>query len=237
MRIFLATIGIILLTSCQNSTSPSRLKTIMIRSVGEIEALPDMATFQISLYCMDKSVQTSKKCLVDKSNDLTGRLQSFGINKNDILTTSVDMNKSYTWQNNTQIFQGYRSSTTVIVTVRDIERLDEIYTELLENRNLDIGGLNFSHTKLDSLENEAYAKALEKSGILADKLLNKIPESDKEILKIGNVEISASMPTAEEMSADAAYETVAAVQNQKSVAISNGTIKIAATLFVEYKID
>jgi uncharacterized protein YggE len=102
---------------------------------------------------------------------------------------------------------------------------------------LDIGGLNFSHTKLDSLENEAYAKALEKSGILADKLLNKIPESDKEILKIGNVEISASMPTAEEMSADAAYETVAAVQNQKSVAISNGTIKIAATLFVEYKID
>ena len=186
---------------------------------------------------MDKSVQTSKKCLVVKSNDLTSRLQTFGIDKNDILTTSVDMNKSYAWQNNSQVFQGYRSSTTVIVTVRDIERLDEIYTELLENRNLDIGGLNFSHTKIDSLENEAYAKALEKSGVLADKLLNKIPESDKEILKIGNVEISASMPTSEEMSADVAYETAATTQSKRSVAISNGTIKIAATLFVEYKID
>jgi len=209
----------------------------MIKSLGEVETLPDMATFHIDLNCLDKSIKDSKKCLVDKSNELNTNLQSFGINKDDILTTSVDMNKSYAWRNNSSVFEGYRSSTTVFVTVRNIEKLDEIYTELLENRNLDLGGLSYSHSRLDSLKNEAYVNALEKSGILTDILLGKLPESKKEILKIGNVEISASMPEANESKYEAEFDMEeVAVSKNKSIAISKGTVRVTATLFVEYQI-
>ena len=239
MKQLIGIFSFLVLVSCQNTSTveSSKFKTIMIKSLGEVETLPDMATFHIDLNCLDKSIKDSKNCLVDKSNELNTKLQSFGINKDDILTTSVDMSKSYAWRNNSSVFEGYKSSTTVFVTVRIIEKLDEIYTELLENRNLDLGGLSYSHSRLDSLKNEAYINALEKSEILTDILLGKLPESKKEILKIGNVEISASMPEANDSKYEAEFdmEEVSVLKN-KSIAISKGTVRVTATLFVEYQI-
>lgn len=239
MKKIIGILSVLILASCHNNSTQeqAKFKTIMIKSFGEIETLPDIATFNISLNCLDKSIKASKKCLVDKSNELNSKLLSFGINQDDILTTSVDMNKSYRWSINTRVFEGYKSSTRMFITIRDINNLDEIYTELLENRNLDLGGLSYSHSKLDSLKNEAYVDALRKSGVLADKLLIELPESKKEVLKIGNVEISASTPKKFESKYVAEYEMdVSFVSKNKSIAISKGTVIVNATLFVEYQI-
>lgn len=239
MKKIIGILSVLILASCHNNSTQeqAKFKIIMIKSFGEIETLPDIATFNISLNCLDKSIKASKKCLVDKSNELNSKLLSFGINQDDILTTSVDMNKSYRWSKNTRVFEGYKSSTRMFITIRDINNLDEIYTELLENRNLDLGGLSYSHSKLDSLKNEAYVDALRKSGVLADKLLIELPESKKEVLKIGNVEISASTPKKFESKYVAEYEMdVSFVSKNKSIAISKGTVIVNATLFVEYQI-
>ncbi|MCJ8167102.1 SIMPL domain-containing protein [Pontibacter sp. E15-1] len=238
MKTIFGILSFILLFGCQSNSHDerSKFKTIMIKSYGQIETLPDLATFYINLNCLENSVKLSKKCLVDKTNELNSKLISFGINKDDILTTSVNMNKSYTWAKNTRVFQGYNSSTMMFITIRDIDKLDEIYSELLENRNLDLGGLSYSHSKIDSLKNEAYVDALKKASVLADKLLIELPESKKEILKIGNVEISSSLPQTFE-SKDASYEEAVetSAQNQ-SINISKGTVSINSTLYVEYQI-
>tara|TARA_R100000935_G_C2816418_1_gene157548 strand:- start:624 stop:1346 length:723 start_codon:yes stop_codon:yes gene_type:complete len=224
--------------SCQNdrTVDPAKFKTIMIKSYGEVETLPDVANFHISLNCLDSSIKASKNCLVEKSNDLVKVLKSFGVAEEDILTTAVNLHRSYTYRNNTRVFEGYRSSTSVFVTVKNIENLDEIYTELLENRNLELGELSYSHSKIDSIKNEAYVNALENAGVLADKLLEKLPETEKEILKIGNVEISASLP--QERNAEYQLEAVEEAQsaNAASIAINKGTVKVKAILFVEYQI-
>ncbi len=224
--------------SCQNNRTadPAKFKTIMIKSFGEVEALPDVANFHISLSCLDTSIKASKNCLVEKSNDLVKVLKSFGVAEEDILTTAVSLNRSYTYRNNTRVFEGYRSSTSVFVTVKNIENLDEIYTELLENRNLELGQLSYSHSKIDSLKNEAYSNALEKAGILADKLLEGLPETEKEILKIGNVEISASLPEERNARYQQDVTEQAESANEASIAINKGTVKVNATLFVEYQI-
>lgn len=239
MKHLIGIIGLLALTSCQNNSNPEEVifKTIQIKSIGEAETLPDMATFQISLDCLDKSIKTAKKCLIDKSNELDNLLQSLGIYKDDILTTSVTLNRSYTWKNNSSVFEGFRSSATLYVTIRDIDKLDIIYTELLENRNLELSGLSYSHTKLDSLKNEAYLNALEKANNLADRLLEKLPESKKEILKIGNVELSASIPTENELMYMSDFDMKEnEVSLEKNIAISKGTVYISATLYVEYQI-
>lgn len=224
--------------SCQTdrTVDPAKFKTIMIKSYGEVETLPDVANFHISLNCLDSSIKASKNCLVEKSNDLVKVLKSFGVAEEDILTTAVNLHRSYTYRNNTRVFEGYKSSTSVFVTVKNIENLDEIYTELLENRNLELGELSYSHSKIESIKNEAYVNALENAGVLADKLLEKLPETEKEILKIGNVEISASLP--QERNAQYQLEAVEEAQraNAASIAINKGTVKVKATLFVEYQI-
>lgn len=238
MKNILGLLLAVMLVGCQTDSTlaPSKFKTIMIKSVGEVETLPDVATFQINLNCLQKSVKVSKQCLVDKSNELNSKLLSFGIKQDDILTTSVNMNKSYTWRNNSQVFEGYNSSTTIYITLRDINKLDQIYTELLENRNLELSSLAYTHSKLDSLKNEAYVDALKKANTLTDKLLTELPASEKEILKIGNVEISASMPESKEQLEQDGYAVAEVAAQNRSIAISKGTVLIKATLFVEYQI-
>ncbi|MCF6296680.1 MAG: SIMPL domain-containing protein [Flavobacteriaceae bacterium] len=231
---------VMLIISCQPTETykQTRFKTIMIKAVGEIETLPDLASFRISLNCLKKSVKSSKNCLVDKSNELNQQLLDFGINQNDILTTSVDMTKSYSWSKNTRVFIGYNSSTTMYITIRDLNILDEIYTNFLENRNLDLGNLSYSHSKLDSLRNEAYISALKKSNILADKLIDELPENEKEIIKIGSVKISSSLPEPAESKNEARFKVTESenIMKAKSISISKGTVLVNATLYVEYYI-
>ena len=237
MKNILIALCVISITACERTPgSQTSYKSIMIKSIGEVETLPNEASFRIELYCLDQSVKASKACLVKKSNELMVALEAFGISKNDIRTTSVDLNKSYTWRNNSNVFEGYRSSTALIVTVKNIDSIDEVYTELLENRNLELSGLAYNHSKLDSLENEAYMGALKKAGALADKLLQNLPENQKEVLKIGNVEITSSLPEAKRhIGNDAAHQQAASVAPQ-SVGMNSGMMKVSATLFVEYLI-
>jgi len=225
-----------LLSACQmnsNSTS-TKFKTIMIESVGKVETMPNEAAFYINLSCLDKSVATAKECLVKQSNDLMNKLLSYGIKKEDILTTSVDLQKSYKWMNNSQVFEGYRSSTTIHVKMRDLDKLDIVYTDLLENENLELGGLSYTHSEMDSLKNDAYVNALKKADVLADKLLTELPEKNKEVLKIGNVQITASVPAPQYKLANAAM--MESSMDGGSIAISKGTIRVEATLYVEYSI-
>ena len=105
----------------------------------------------------------------------------------------------------------------------------------MENRNLELGGLSYTHSKLDSLHNEAYTKALKKSEVLADKLLEALPEDKKEVLKIGNVEITSSAPQAERFKGAVTTEQADASSTQ-SIGINTGTMKINAILYVEYQI-
>ena len=214
--------------------SNATYKTITLRSTGEVETLPDMASFNINLSCLDKSIENAKNCLVDKSNDLMKTLRSFGVDKDDILTTSVNLVKSYTWEKNTRVFEGFKSSTSVFVTIKNLNKLDAIYTALLSNENLDLSGLSFSHSKLDDLKNDAYVDALNKANILADRLIENLPESEKEILKIGNVEISASLPENQSKMA-VESDRAALMSNNTPVAISKGTVKVQATLYVVYQ--
>ena len=239
MKYIIIIFSIITLVSCQKKTdNNSKFKTIMIKSFGNVETLPDIATFYISLSCMDKSVAESKECLVNKTNELTSKLTSFKIPSKDILTTSININKSYTWKNNSRVFEGYKSNTTVHVTLKKIELLDDVYTDLIGNKNITINGLQYSSSKIDSLQNEAYVNALKKSEILADKLLENLPEKRKEVLKIGNIQISSSSPSSIEVDKNSNLRTSLEykLKANKTISISNGAIKTNAILYVEYKI-
>jgi uncharacterized protein YggE len=228
---------LVTITSCQMNTSTSsstKFKTFMIESVGKVETMPNEASFYINLSCLDKSVTSARECLVRQSNELMTKLLGYGIKKEDIQTNSVSLEKSYTWTNNSRVFEGYRSSTSLVVKVRDLDKLDVIYTDLLENEHLDLGGLTFAHSDIENLKNEAYVNALKKADVLADKLLTELPEKNREVLKIGNVQITSSNPGVQEPRA--MMYAKAEMSDAGSVAISTGKITVQATLYVEYLI-
>ena len=212
-------------------------KTITMSSVGVITVLPNIASFSINISCLRKNSKLSKDCLADKSDRLNTQLLNLGISKNDILTTDLQMYKDYKWSQNTQVFQGYKSLITVYVTVRELGNLDATYTQLFENQNLEVGGLSYAHSNLDSLKNEAYLKALEKSRILADKLLEKLPQNKKEIISISNFRDLGHFG---EYRGGTPKLKVSALQDanaQPRLVVNKGNITVKSHLFVQFKIE
>lgn len=230
-----------LLVGCRGRNSVSSFKTMMLKSEGEIETLPDMATFTIDLNCLRTRVAESKKCLSEKSKTLTDRLLAFGIEQKDIKTTSISSYKSYVWKNNSQVFEGYRCSLSTHVTIKNLNKLDKIYAEFLEDKNLEISGLNYMHSKIDSLENEAYLVALNKANILADKLLTGMKESKKDVIKVGNVQISSTTYNTNMGDEYIQYENrhanyEASPLTKPSLSVNKGMVKVNAILYIEYRI-
>ncbi len=243
MRTLATLFTLFILVSCQKTTieKETKFKTIMLRAQGQVETTPDMASFRVRLKCLKNSVSASKKCLVDKSNMLNSELLGFGIKQVDILTTAVEMDKRYRWKNRSQIFMGYESVTSMIVTIKSMDSLANVYSALLENKNIYLDRLTYTHSKLDSLKNKAHLVALRNADILAEELMKELPETEKELLKIGNVAIEASLPTTKNQSREGAYMIAEAEYSMKvikdNIPINYGIVKVDATLFVEYQIQ
>jgi uncharacterized protein YggE len=238
MKKILFLVAIITLASCQpNSENSKPIKTMMIKTFGMMEVAPNMASFTIGLSCEGRTTTLAKDCLVEKSEDLNKTLRSYGIAQEDILTNSVNMRKDYAWSNGKRIFKGYIASTQTFVTVKNLDKLDELYTTLLENKNLNLNGLNYAHSQVDSLKNEAYLKAFKKAGVTADKILEGLPETQKEVLQIGNVSITSSKQNVKNIqNLRNEFVEEKGMDMTKPITISNGKIKVFATLHVEYSI-
>ena len=156
---------VVLFISC---TPGNDYKTLLLKTSGIVEIAPDEASIILDANCIDMNIRQAKACLIDITSRLKDDLTSFGIKKEDILTTNVNLSKDYIWTNNSQVFNGYRASTTTRVKVRDLKILDELYSNLLSNEKLTIGSLSYSHSKMDSINGVASLKALENANKLAD---------------------------------------------------------------------
>ena len=61
-----------------------------------------------------------------------------------------------------------------------------------DDQNINISGLTYEHSKIDSLRNEVYVQAMNNANSLVEKLLEKLPEDHYEIVQVGNTQLESS---------------------------------------------
>jgi len=230
MKRLLFLVPVLMLISCNPKND---YKTILLKATGTVEIAPDEASIIINASCTDKDINQAKACLIQITSGLNENLNEFGIQKEDILTTNVNLNKEYNWINNSQVFTGYRASTTTSVRVRNLNNLDELYSTLLGNDKLSFGSLTYGHSKMDSINNIAYIKALESANKTANQILDQLPEKNKSIVQVSNLEIEKS-----DSRLNLKYERLAENESidKSSLTINLGNVVAVQQLFVEYKI-
>jgi uncharacterized protein YggE len=208
-------------------------RTILLQATGSVEIAPDEASIIINSTCIDLDVNQARTCLVEITSDLHKDLDGFGIPKEDILTTGVNWNKEYTWRNNAEVFTGYRASTTTSVRIRDLTILDDLYSTLLGNEKLVVGSLTYSHSKMDSINNVAYLKALDNANELADQILSRLPEKNKTLTQVSNFEIPGGdiSPEAGTMKFQASEAL-----DRSTLTINIGNMTVIQQLYVAYRI-
>ena len=217
----------------QSCNSIRNVRTMILSASGEVSAEPDIAKITIELSCVDKDITTSKECLISKSDELNNLILSYDIKKEDILTTAIDLSQKFDWSRESNKFIGYESSITTRLTVKNMDILEKLIPQLLVNENIRLRNLTYDHTKIDSLKNLAYKRALNNANILADELLSKMKESNKEIIRIGNVDFSTTGRIYHNSNNSGLMASISDVAN---ISVNNGTVNIQSSLMVEYMI-
>lgn len=158
--------------------------TITVSGEGELFAVPDLATFTVSIQEEAKEVKDAQKVATQKTNDIIAYLRGAGIAEKDIKTTSYNVQPKYEWMEVQCVrypcpggkneMTGYTVSQSIEIKVRDTDKAGEILAAVGTKGAFMVSGLTFTIDDEDKLNADARDKAIldarEKAEVLADQL-------------------------------------------------------------------
>lgn len=158
----------------------SATNTISVSGEGEVFAVPDIATFTLTIREEAKTVEEAQAAATTKSNSALATLRGAGIEDKDIKTVSYNINPQYDWVQaercatgaycpGQQVLRGYEVYQSLSVKVRDTKNAGSILSQVGKDVS-DVSGLSFTIDDDAKLQADARAKAIADARAKADVL-------------------------------------------------------------------
>lgn len=154
--------------------------SISVSGDGEVFAVPDTATFSITIQEEAKEVKDAQGVATKKGNDIIAYLKKEGIDEKDIQTTDYSVYPQYDYTNSActrdycppgkQVLRGFQVSQTLTVKVRDTKKAGDLLSGVGTRGVSSVSGLSFTIDDQDALEAEARDKAIAKAKAKAEVL-------------------------------------------------------------------
>jgi uncharacterized protein YggE len=158
--------------------------TISVRGAGEVQKIPDIATFSFIVHAENIEPVSAQKASAEAVNAIIAYLKENGTAETDIKTLSYNLSPQYKYTNEAcgpaycpptiPRIVGYAVDQTVQVKVRDTNKAGALLSGVGEHGAKDISGLTFTIDDDTAAKAEARAKAItdakEKAEQLADAL-------------------------------------------------------------------
>jgi len=220
---------------------------ITVSGEGEVFAVPDLATFSVTVMEEAKEVKDAQKVATKKMNDIIAYLKAQGIEEKDIKTTSYNVYPKYEWvetqvecirypcpPTGNQEMTGFEVSQILEVKVRDTEKAGDILSGVGNLGANTVSGLNFTIDEEDALVAEARGKAIDDATTKAKELAKQLNVSLVRIVGFNEnggypVYYKREMMT---MSADAGYGGATPPAPELPV----GENKITSSVSITYEI-
>jgi len=163
----------------------SATNTITVSGEGEVSAVPDTATFSVTIQERAREVKDAQNKATEKGNAVIDYLKEQGIEDKDIQTADYSVYPEYEYSTKAcepnvycvpgkQTLTGYQVSQTITVKVRDTEQAGELLSGVGERGATQVSGLSFTIDDEEALQqaarDEAIAQAKEKADNLASAL-------------------------------------------------------------------
>ncbi len=145
-------------------------RTFMVSAEGKEIVIPNIAELRIGLISEGKNLVEVQKENTERFNRVINFLKGQGINEKDIKTENYSINPKYRYDKVTEII-GYTVSQTLIVKVRDLNKIGAILSGAVENGANNVSGPNFTvedeKVYLDKAREKAIKEAREKAEMIA----------------------------------------------------------------------
>ena len=158
--------------------------TISVQGEGEVFAVPDIATFSVTIQEEKDDVQAAQETATAKANDIILYLKGEGIEDRDIKTADYSVYPQYDWvQDSTregvytpgrQVLRGYQVSQTISVKVRDTEKAGGLLSGVGSRGASNVSGLSFTIDDEDALKADARKMAIEDARAKAEELAGQL---------------------------------------------------------------
>jgi len=217
---------------------PDYKKSVLlnISASGAMEVVPDIVSITISVSCLNKNLNKSNNCTKKRIDSLFKLLEKHKIAKKDYHSSRVNLEKKYVWRKNSNIFAGYKSSSTINILFKNLDNMSIVLTKVMLMKNIAVSNLSYSHSKIDSFANDAYLEALDNADKLVNKLKNKIKGQSVEILEISNT-INGFSNTKSKGYKAKNYKSRSLVRDEFSaIQINPGSLKLIKNIYVLYKV-
>lgn len=163
----------------------SASNTITVSGEGEVFAVPDMATFSVTVQEEAKEVKTAQDIVTKKANDIKAYLEEEGIEEKDIKTADYSVYPQYDYLQDSicrdgycgsgrQVLRGYQVSITYQVKVRDTEKAGDLLSGVGSLGATNVSGLSFTIDDEEVLQAEARGMAIEEANAKAEELADQL---------------------------------------------------------------
>jgi len=130
--------------------------------VGIVDVQPDMATLTINVSASAKKSVDAKKEVDKRMAEYFAFLDKSGIEKKDISAANVTTSAEYDYAKaGSPTLIGYRANRQVVVTLRQLDKLNPLLDGALESQLNEINSIQLGVSDTEKYQTEARTKAIE----------------------------------------------------------------------------
>lgn len=218
--------------------------TITVSGDGEVFAVPDRATFTVTVREEGADVAGAQDKATAKINAIISYLKDAGVEEKDIKTQSYNVNPKYEWEQATcaggycpgnQRLVGFEVYQTLEVKVQDPQKAGELLTGVGGKGASEVSSLSFTVEDEDALRAEAREQAIAEAKEKADALAAQLGVSVVRV--VGFYEDAGGYPPMPYAARGGmAMDAVATQEAKVAPSLPTGENKIVSNVNVTYEI-
>ena len=142
------------------SSSSSEPPQVIVSGEGIVKVAPDRAWVSIGAESRSKVSKEAQQRNADAMTAVQQKIAAFGIPKDAIKTTAIDLQLEFDYANGRQTPRGYVARNTLEVRVDQLARLGELLDAVVASGATMIHGVRFDTSKRAELEQAALQSAV-----------------------------------------------------------------------------
>jgi uncharacterized protein YggE len=161
----------------------SKVPTIDTTGTAEIQVVPDEVSFSLRITKSDKTLQVAKEQNDVNVAKIIALTKRFAIDSKDVKTDYISVSEKFDrvklkdddeYQN---VFAGYTVSKTVVVKLRDLNKFEEFFSEIIKIGVTQVSNVSFQSSELRKYKDQARAMAIRAAKEKAEAIAKEIGQT------------------------------------------------------------
>jgi len=152
-------------------------RTVTVSGEAELRIVPDEVVMTFGVETHDMELTTSRMQNDERVERIFAALAAADIEKKHIKTEYLNIEPRYDSSYSGYKFLGYWTRKTIVVTLRDVDKVESLLSAVLESGATHVHGIDFRTTELRKYRDEARAMAVKAAQEKAGDLLKTLGES------------------------------------------------------------